>query len=92
MNLSRFSALGIIAALVGCAQSSTLAPTSLSPVTQAQSSQRSSIPARLELCGCMERFPNALSKIQHVVIIIQENRTTNDLFNGLAGADTVLTA
>ncbi len=34
----------------------------------------------------------ASSKIAHVVIIIQENRTTNDLFNGLAGADTVRTA
>ncbi len=32
------------------------------------------------------------SEIQHVVIIIQENRTTNDLFNGLAGAGTVLSA
>ena len=29
------------------------------------------------------------SKIQHVVIIFQENRTTNDLFNFLAGANTV---
>jgi len=27
-------------------------------------------------------------KIQHVVIIIQENRTTDNLFNGLPGADT----
>jgi len=29
------------------------------------------------------------SKIHHVVIIFQENRTPDDLFNGLAGADTV---
>jgi phospholipase C len=28
-------------------------------------------------------------KIQHVVIIVQENRTPDDLFNGLRGADTV---
>lgn len=28
-------------------------------------------------------------KIQHVVIIIQENRSPDDLFNGLPGADTV---
>jgi phospholipase C len=28
-------------------------------------------------------------KIQHVVIIIQENRSVDDLFNGLPGADTV---
>jgi phospholipase C len=31
----------------------------------------------------------AASKIQHVVIIVQENRTPDDLFNGLPGADTV---
>jgi phospholipase C len=29
------------------------------------------------------------SKIRHVVIIFQENRTTDDLFNGFPGADTV---
>jgi len=28
-------------------------------------------------------------KIQHVVIIIQENHSTDNLFNGLPGADTV---
>jgi len=29
------------------------------------------------------------SPIQHVVVVVQENRTTNDLFNGLLGAGTV---
>jgi phospholipase C len=29
------------------------------------------------------------SKIEHIVIIFQENRTTDNLFNGLSGADTV---
>lgn len=29
-------------------------------------------------------------KIRHVVVIFQENRTTNDLFNGFPGAETVL--
>lgn len=33
--------------------------------------------------------PNAATKIEHVVIIFQENRTVDDLFNGLPGADTV---
>lgn len=33
--------------------------------------------------------PDAVSKIQHVVIIVQENRTVDNLFNGLKGADTV---
>jgi phospholipase C len=31
------------------------------------------------------------SKIQHVVIIIQENRSVDNLFNGFPGADTVTT-
>src|SRR5579871_1726090 len=31
----------------------------------------------------------ALPKIRHVVIIFQENRSTDNLFNGLPGADTV---
>ncbi|MGB6522893.1 MAG: alkaline phosphatase family protein, partial [Candidatus Cybelea sp.] len=33
--------------------------------------------------------PATSSKIRHVVIIVQENRTVDDLFNGLPGADTV---
>lgn len=32
---------------------------------------------------------SAASKISHVIIIVQENRTTDNLFNGLPGADTV---
>ena len=31
--------------------------------------------------------PSPLSKIQHVVIIVQENRTPDNLFHGLPGAD-----
>lgn len=33
--------------------------------------------------------PFPLGAIQHVIIIVQENRTTDNLFNGLPGADTV---
>jgi phospholipase C len=33
--------------------------------------------------------PSPMSKIKHVVIIVQENRSTDDLFNGFPGADTV---
>jgi phospholipase C len=33
--------------------------------------------------------PPTSKKIEHVVIIIQENRSVDDLFNGLPGADTV---
>ena len=32
----------------------------------------------------------SIALIKHVVIIIQENRTTDNLFNGLPGADTVM--
>ncbi|HLI95082.1 MAG TPA: alkaline phosphatase family protein [Candidatus Baltobacteraceae bacterium] len=32
--------------------------------------------------------PTPYSKIQHVVIIVQENRSTDNLFHGLPGADT----
>lgn len=33
--------------------------------------------------------PAPSQKIQHVVIIMQENRTFDNLFNGFPGADTV---
>jgi phospholipase C len=32
--------------------------------------------------------PNATSKIQHVIIVVQENRSFNDLFSGYPGAKT----
>jgi phospholipase C len=38
----------------------------------------------------LQRFRQALrSRIKHVVIIIQENRSVDNLFNGFPGADTV---
>jgi phospholipase C len=33
--------------------------------------------------------PTASQKIQHIVVIMQENRTPDNLFNGFPGADTV---
>jgi phospholipase C len=33
--------------------------------------------------------PSASSKIQHIVVIMQENRSFDNLFNGFPGADTV---
>ena len=36
-----------------------------------------------------ERIYGSRGAIQHIVIIIQENRTVDNLFNGLPGADTV---
>ena len=41
------------------------------------------------LLGVLRVSPEqSSSKITHVVIIFQENRTTDDLFNGFPGADT----
>ncbi|MBV8344690.1 MAG: hypothetical protein JO190_06825 [Candidatus Eremiobacteraeota bacterium] len=40
--------------------------------------------------GLMRTLSGGSSPIQHVVIVVQENRTTNDLFNGFPGAGTVL--
>ena len=34
-------------------------------------------------------IPPGMTKIQHIVFIVQENRTVDDLFNGFPGADTV---
>lgn len=81
-----------VAALVGCAQSS-VAPTFPSSVTQTQSSRAGQTAGATRGLSTIRALSKRLSsKIQHVVIIIQENRTTNDLFNGLPGADTVRTA
>ena len=48
-------------------------------------------PLGLEGSGRSALLPDApkFPKIHHVVIIYQENRTVDDLFNGLPGADTV---
>jgi len=63
---------------------------------------RSSCVAAIMLTACSQgsgppgnaianMLPNSptVSKIDHVVIIFQENRSVDDLFNGLPGADTV---
>jgi phospholipase C len=85
MSCTRFSVLAAVAtlvgaALVGCAQSS--APTSPSVTS----------PSAMRTTGLVRTASRPLSpsaKIQHVVIIVQENRSTNDLFNDLPGAQTV---
>jgi phospholipase C len=69
----------LTATLAGCARDSLASlPASAAPGVSPQALsfvERPSIGAR--------------SKIEHVVIIVQENRTPDDLFNGLPGADTV---
>jgi phospholipase C len=78
VNGARYLALAVIAlaALFGCAQSP------LSPSNESTVRNDALVPVGPHASG-----PSA--KITHVVVIIQENRTTNNLFNGLPGAYTV---
>jgi phospholipase C len=73
MNCMRSFFLVSLLTITGCAQSSSV-------TLPFPSAARTFAPGRA---------PAARSPIRHVVIILQENRTTNDLFNGLAGAETV---
>jgi phospholipase C len=66
----------IVTMLAGCAQQTQQAFNLAPPI--AGPAQRSSM---TKLLGS--------GKIQHVFIIVQENRTPDNLFNGLPGADTV---
>jgi phospholipase C len=76
-----------LATLAACAQTSSLqtapqhATTGLAP--------RAALSARDSQRSAARRLTLGKGKIQHVVIIFQENRTPDDLFNGLPGADTV---
>jgi phospholipase C len=86
MNRTRFATFCVSVTLAACAQSST-------PQSSIPSSSVVQVPgSAVRRAGPLQPLTQRLtSKIQHVVIIIQENRTVNDLFNGLAGADTVRT-
>jgi phospholipase C len=69
----------LLLALAGCAQSGAPA---LPAAPQAAASS-----AELD-AGSLRRVPDRSGPIQHIVVVIQENRTVDNLFNGLAGADT----
>ncbi|MBV8372253.1 MAG: hypothetical protein JOY69_03250 [Candidatus Eremiobacteraeota bacterium] len=77
---TRAAAISSAFALAAC-QSSSLA---VSP-PQASSQARYAAPASLRTVRALD----LLGKFKHVVIVVQENRTTDNLFNGLPGADTV---
>src|ERR1700761_8499704 len=49
--------------------------------------QHQAIPTTAAMDG--QSVLDAVSPIQHVIIIFQENRTPDNLFQGLPGADTV---
>jgi phospholipase C len=70
--------LGTLAMLAGCAENSA------SPESQAQPYARGQSEA-LSFAGSAAR--GAAGKIKHVVIVLQENRSPDNLFHGLPGAD-----
>ena len=87
MNCTRFLAMSALVAIAGCAQGSMPGQSAASGPLGTAGSPALSGARNLR---SLHRSPNTSSgKIQHVVIIFQENRTTNDLFNGLNGAYTV---
>ncbi len=89
MNGTRSSALIVLLALTGCAENiAPGAPSSAqrslpNPASSTEAAQTHRVRAVRPLTGS--------SPIQHVVIIVQENRTVNNLFNKFPGADTTQT-
>jgi phospholipase C len=90
MMSTRVLAISIVIAFAGCTQSSSPIA-SLPTSTQPSANAEPSTIARSSHIVTPQGF-GAPVKIQHVVIIVQENRTVNDLFNGFPGALTVRTA
>src|SRR5579862_1568431 len=79
--------VAIIFALSGCAQATSFRSTPAAAIgTDAINNAR---PAAGSRAAGVHPALLGNGKIQHVVIIFQENRTTDNLFNGLPGADTV---
>jgi phospholipase C len=74
------AALLVVSQAAGCGASASSAQTRPLPLTQGPNPS----PTPTEP-------PITQGKIQHVVIIVQENRSTDDLFHGLPGADTATT-
>jgi phospholipase C len=95
MNGIRRLALTVIAiALAGCSQSALVGsgqapqnPLPQNAIPQSRPSHNEA-PVRGDVRS-LSVSSGPSSKISHVVVIVQENRSTNDLFNALPGADTV---
>jgi len=87
MTKLRLSAAFLAVALAGCAQTSTSRSASQGLAPSITSTTAAALPAHVGPAPAHSRLGGG--KIQHVVIIFQENRTTDNLFNGLPGADTV---
>jgi len=72
-SLSAAALSGLVFALAACS-----APSSAPPVLAPEASQGFTFP-----------FATGAGKIRHVVYIVQENRSFDDMFQGYPGADTV---
>ncbi len=79
INLRRSVSLALAIAAAGCSSAASPAVNSLPPPLT-QSAAQSQPLAMAQQRG---------NPITHVIVIIQENRTVDDLFNGFPGADTV---
>jgi len=75
MTPQRLAALACVLVSASCSGSPGFAPPSR--------------PAGAQAARGALRAPRAQGKIQHVVVIVQENRSFDDLFNGYPGANTV---
>jgi phospholipase C len=72
IRLLRLGSIAFIAAVAACSNQNALPSGATPPVEALQANVR----------------PHATGKIQHVIIVIQENRSVDNLFQGLPGADT----
>ncbi|HKE35919.1 MAG TPA: alkaline phosphatase family protein [Candidatus Baltobacteraceae bacterium] len=72
-----------IVASIGCAALFSACSGNVTPPTSGFSNPNAVL-ARLNAAK-----PATVNPIQHIIVVIQENRTTDNLFNGFPGADTV---
>ncbi|MBV8432825.1 MAG: hypothetical protein JO029_00930, partial [Candidatus Eremiobacteraeota bacterium] len=79
--MRRFVAFTAVVLLAGCTTNSGLVPNSTAGTGQA-APDRTGLTAISSLGS---------QKIKHVIIVVQENRTLDNLFHGYPGADTVST-
>jgi phospholipase C len=88
---SRMRHVAAFAALVAVSACHSAGTTPVVPVFSTQTVQTGTAPTS-SLAGRVGISPSDLrGKFRHVVIVVQENRTPDNLFNGLRGADTVRT-
>jgi phospholipase C len=75
-----------VALLAGCTSNG-----SVSVPASSSSSSSTQFASKLEALSLGRAHGSLTTPIQHVVIIVQENRSVDNLFNGLPGANTVQT-